>query len=83
MKDYIKPTFTLAGLFPVALAATCPVKMEREDVDTLLEQLGFDKALAFAETEACDSNNLVPLDIIGYCKFTSAGTTPGSTVLSS
>lgn len=25
MKNYIKPTFTLAGLFPMALAASCTI----------------------------------------------------------
>ena len=81
MKDYIKPTFTLAGLFPVALAGSCPVKMSRDDVNTLLEQMGFDVDNAFAETESCVDQ--VPLDILGYCKFTSAGTEPGQTVMSS
>lgn len=81
MKDYIKPTFTLAGLFPVALAASCPIKMSKDDVNTLLEQIGIDIEQAFAETENCGEP--VPLDIIGYCKFTSAGTEPGQTVLSS
>jgi hypothetical protein len=78
MKDYIKPTFILAGLFPVAFAASCDVIITREDADALFEQWG-DKG--FAESEPCQEP--VPSDFIQYCKFTSEGTEPGARALTS
>ena len=35
MKNYIKPTFTLAGLAPVAFAASCHVKLKGEYLESL------------------------------------------------
>lgn len=82
MKDYIKPTFTLAGLFPVAFAVTCPVKVTDDNLSTILAQLGVtDPTQAFAESENC--SQAVPDGITGYCKFTSTGTDAAGTVLTS
>ena len=69
MKDYIKPTFTLAGLFPVALAvgSDCGVK-SGELKDIFENDFGWtysDKALALGES--CE----MQFDIDLYCKFTS------------
>ena len=51
MKDYIKPTFTLAGLIPTALAATCSVKVTSEDLAEILAACGVtDPKQAFAES---------------------------------
>ena len=68
MKDYIKPTFTLAGLFPVALAAE-GCASTREDLDLISAILGgvdVKDPNAFAITENCK----VQYDIEQYCKFT-------------
>lgn len=84
MKDYIKPTFTLAGLFPVAFAATCPVKIKGDDLVTLYEQLGIpesDYGNTFAESEGCTAP--IPDGLTQYCKFTSTGTEAAGTVLTS
>ncbi len=70
MKDYIKPTFTLASLFPVALAAGSDCAVNSVDVKDMLEN-GFKLPYvetAFGMNEACDTK----YDIDMYCKFTSA-----------
>lgn len=67
MKDYIKPTFTLAGLFPVALAGSACGITQSEMKDIFENDFGWDysdKALSIAE--ACQ----VQYDIEIYCKFT-------------
>lgn len=69
MKDYIKPTFTLAGLFPVAMAANGCTSTS-EDFSLLKDILGipyYDKA-AFATTETDCTDKY---DIEQYCKYTS------------
>ncbi len=73
MKDYIKPTFVLAGLAPVALSAmNCDVKLKGEDLETLY--VAFDIAQSdygniFALSEGCDIG--IPDEMALYCKFTS------------
>ncbi len=75
MKDYTKPTFTLAGLAPVAFAASCPVKASREDLAEIYATFGVtDPNQAFTETDNC--NQPIPDGITQYCKFTS---TPDAT----
>ena len=69
MKNYIKPTFMLAGLAPVALASGgCSAKMSDENILTLVEQMVGDINNAFAETENCEEG--IPTDLLNYCKFT-------------
>ena len=54
MKDYIKPTFALAGLFPTAFAATCTVKVTSEDLAEIYATFGVtDPNKAFTETDGC------------------------------
>lgn len=75
MKDYIKPTFALAGLFPTAFAATCPVKVPSEDLSEIYEIFGVtDPKQAFTESDNCGQP--IPDGMTQYCKFTS---TPGAT----
>lgn len=82
MKDYIKPTFTLAGLFPVAFAATCPIKVTSEDLAEILAACGVtDAKQAFAQSENCAQ--AIPDGITQYCKFTSTGAEAAGTVLTS
>ena len=82
MKDYIKPTFTLAGLFPVAFAASCPVKVTGEDLSEILATFGVtDPKQAFAQSENCDQP--IPDGVTQYCKFTSTGAEAAGTVLTS
>lgn len=72
MKDYIKPTFTLAGLLPVALAGTACGITKGEIADIFKNDFGWeysDKALAI--TESCED----PYDIEMFCKFTSTDAT--------
>ncbi len=72
MKNYIKPTFTLAGLFPVAYAASCTVKVTSGDLAEILAAFGVtDPAQSFAESEGCAQP--IPDGITQYCKFTSTG----------
>ncbi len=67
MKDYIKPTFTLAGLFPVALATGSDCAMKTGDLNNIIGGWGIDVNKALGPTEAgCD----IKLDIDMYCKFT-------------
>lgn len=84
MKDYIKPTFTLAGLFPVAFAATCPVKVTSEDLAEILAACGVtDPKQAFAESDGGACTQVIPDGITQYCKFTSTGAEAAGTVLTS
>lgn len=68
MKDYIKPTFTLAGLFPVAMAAS-GCNSTSDDLSLLKDILGipYDDKAAFAMDEDCADK----YDVEQYCKFTS------------
>ena len=73
MKDYIKPTFTLAGLFPVALAATaCTYKYKGDELQALYDAMRYtegqyDKTFAYSEVDCAAAP--VPAE---YCKFTSS-----------
>ena len=67
MKDYIKPTFTLAGLFPVALAAGSDCGIKTSDLENIIGGWGLDVNKVLAPTETCDEK----VDIGMYCKFTS------------
>ena len=81
MKDYIKPTFILAGLAPVALAGTnCSMT---ESLKNRLERLygieDWSQAFVNADdgcSEYFDSSNM-------YCKYTSEGIATPITVLGS
>ena len=72
MKDYIKPTFILAGLAPVALAAmNCRVKLKGEYLESLYVSLDIpveDYDKAFLMSEGCDAG--VPDGMTEFCKFT-------------
>ena len=70
MKNYIKPTFTLAGLAPVALAAGgCDITMSNENIASLFELFEItDTSKAFMESEGCIQ--ALPDGIVEYCKFT-------------
>lgn len=80
MKDYIKPTFILAGLAPVALAASnCTIT---ENLKGKLEKLygiqDWSKAF-FDTTDTCVEETFIE----GYCKYTSEGLATPITVLGS
>ena len=69
MKDYIKPTFTRAVLFPMALALGCTTSREEaEDVCFIFKVK--DINTAFSITEDCE----VAYNVMEYCKFTSVET---------
>ena len=65
MKDYIKPTFVTANIFPVALAGNaCTVgKKELEAVCEIFGITEWDKA--FAVGDGCK----VEYPVTGYCKY--------------
>ena len=65
MKDYIKPTFTLAGLFPVALAASCAISEDEADyLENFMGVTDWSKAF-FDAKDGCEDAT----GIDGYCKF--------------
>ena len=71
MKNYIKPTFTLAGLAPVAFAASCHVKLKGEYLESLYVALDIpveDYGNTFLISENCKVG--VPDGMTEYCKFT-------------
>ena len=70
MKDYIKPTFVLAGLFPVALAAGCTTTDTDLAIIKQFAKVDASTKGLFATTEI-DCNTKIPLT--QYCKFTSEG----------
>ena len=81
MKDYIKPTFTLAGLIPTALAATCSVKVTSEDLTEIYAVFGVtDPKQAFTESDGCDQP--IPDGLTQYCKFTSTPEATGIVISS-
>ncbi len=66
MKNYIKPTFTLAGLAPVALATNnCSVDID--DRLTIIQGIYGDNipSNVFAMGEECES----PVPVDDVCKF--------------
>lgn len=78
MKDYIKPTFTLAGLAPVALAGTnCTIK-QKEYAD-IYDLYGVTPENAFAMGEDC----VEQLPIEGVCKLTLADSGTAVTIIGS
>ena len=67
MIDYIKPTFTLAGLVPVALAGTTCGITETEMKEIFANDFYWTYTdQSFALTEGCQDGK----DIDIYCKFT-------------
>ena len=81
MKDYIKPTFALAGLFPTAFAATCTVKVTSEDLAEIYATFGVtDPEQAFTETDGCTQP--IPDGLTQYCKFTSTPEATGIVISS-
>lgn len=66
MKDYIKPTFTLAGLFPVALAAG-GCNIDNDTKELIMDMNGIeDWSKAFFDSaDQCQDEILME----GYCKF--------------
>ena len=70
MKDYIKPTFILAGLAPVALAVmSCDYKYKGAELEAIYSNMGYytdeERNNTFAYNESCEYP--VPE---AYCKFT-------------
>ena len=57
MKNYIKPTFTLAGLFPVALAANCTIADDEKEFLDNVDMLA-DRAF---EDQCTNANPRLPL----------------------
>ena len=81
MKDYIKPTFALAGLFPTAFAATCTVKVTSEDLTEIYATFGVtDPKQAFTESDNCEQP--IPNGLTQYCKFTSTPEATGVVISS-
>ena len=81
MKDYIKPTFALAGLFPTAFAATCTVKVTSEDLTEIYATFGVtDPEQASTETDGCTQP--IPDGLTQYCKFTSTPEATGVVISS-
>lgn len=68
MKDYIKPTFTLAGLFPVAMASS-GCNIPKDELENLEIIIGVDPTNKDVFTSA--ENCVDQYDIDLYCKFTS------------
>ena len=78
MKDYIKPTFTLAGLFPVALAVGgCTIQLK--EYAEIMDIYGVTAEDAFAPGEACN----VELPIDDVCKYTMQESGTAATILGS
>ncbi len=78
MKDYMKPTFTLAGLFPVALAGTnCTIQLK--EYEDIMDIYGVSAKDAFAMGEDC----VTELPIEGVCKITAAESGTAATVIGS
>ena len=68
MKDYIKPTFTLAGLFPVALASSNCTMTESELQDFV--DFGELDEFNFSVRDACKKTDS---RVDAFCKFTAVG----------
>lgn len=66
MKDYIKPTFVTANIFPVALAGnSCTVSnKERQEICDIFGIKDWNTA--FAVGESCETQ----YPITDYCKYT-------------
>ncbi len=78
MKNYIKPTFTLAGIAPVALAGTnCTIK--QKEYKDLYDLYGVTPEEAFAMGEDCQ----VGLPLEGVCKITMADNGTAVTIIGS
>ena len=83
MKDYIKPTFALAGLIPTALAATCSVKVTSEDLAEIYAVFGVtDPTKAFTDSETDGCTQQIPAGLTQYCKFTSTPEATGVVISS-
>lgn len=80
MKDYIKPSFTLAGLFPVALAAGSGCFAKVEQVQVAFERLGWEYTdTAINSADQCQ--DVYPID--GFCKYTAVDTLDAVKVIGS
>ena len=68
MKDYIKPTFILAGFTPTALS-TVACNIPKDELENLKGIIGVDPKdkTVFTEAEQCAD----PYDVGFFCKFTS------------
>ena len=78
MKDYIKPTFTLAGLFPVALAGnSCHIDSDTRDFLIDMNDI-VDWSKAFYDGgDGCSEETYIE----GYCKFNYADTFGSDTIV--
>ena len=82
MKDYIKPTFILAGLAPVALASmNCDFKLKGADLQALYDGMGYDATEVSGKTFAYGEDCQYPVPS-EYCKFTSSAETTGQALTS-
>ena len=67
MKIYIKPTFTLAGLFPVALAAS-NCTMTESELQDMVDFGGIN--FNFSVSDSC---TVTDSRLDAFCKFTAVG----------
>ena len=82
MKDYIKPTFILAGLAPVALAVmNCELKLKGADLEDLYKKMGYTADEVSGKTFAYGENCEYPVPS-EFCKFTSSAETTGQALTS-
>ena len=72
MSKYIKPTISLVGNTGIATASASSCSASTADaklVEQILKDMGFsDVSQAFGTLENC----AIPIDIEGYCKFSSS-----------
>ena len=73
MKDYIKPTFTLAGFFPVALAATGACYVKESEADEMLRDINPDWSYSDAAFGEIETQCGIQYPLGAYCKYTSEG----------
>ena len=82
MKNYIKPTFALASLFPVALATTsCSFDEENAkwfEENIIGREIDWSKAF-FDSKDTCEDE----IGVDFYCKHTSNGNTSAMKLLNS
>lgn len=79
MKNYIKPTFTLAGLFPMALAASCNIsEADKETLEWMFDGQDWSKMFVDAGDDCQEASG-----IDTYCKHQYAIDWKVSTVFNS
>ena len=80
MKDYIKPTITLAALNPIALTAGSGCFAKVEQVEAAFDKLGWEYTeTAINSADQCQDK--YPID--GFCKYTAVDTLGAMKVIGS